>query len=395
MVMPTIPQPSEQGGYAASRRKALDHLLLVSRDLLVHPEQHRGEIQQAIAEAVAFVGGDRARLERDLADFVLAAGHLQRFLDDPAVTEIMVSGARVIVERGGALQEAEGFTSADEAFELAERMALRMGERFQLANPILDFAWQDGSRVNLIHPILTGGEVAMTIRKPDRSRPLDLASLISSGTLTPQAAALLVAAVGGDRRNLLIAGSQNAGKTTLMRAVLYAALRPTPLRRVVLIEDTPELRLDDHPNLLAMRAHKPSAGETGARAVTLADLTRAAKRQRPDLLVIGEVRGGEGVDLVDAAQSEGTGVAGTLHVAKLEDLAGRFYYFGTLAQIGISPQDMKTWVYSTFHLVCHIDKGQDGRRRVVRIVRLQAQTQTMTDLFRYNPGTDTLEEVAS
>ncbi len=388
-----VPAPqAPQHAADSPKRAALALLRQDDHRLLLDPERHRTEIETAIDQAVAEVGGDGG-LASALKDFVLGAGHLQRFLDDPAVTEIMVTGAQVFIERGGTLQEAEGFTSADEAFELAERMALRRGERFQLAQPILDFAWLDGSRVNLIHPILTGGDVAITIRKPNRSRPLDLASLVEAGMLSEKPAAFLTAAVGKERRNLLFTGAQGSGKTTLLQAVLHEALRPTPLRRIVLIEDTPEIRLN-HRHVLAMRAHAPSHGQLGAHAVTLADLTKASKRHRPDLVVVGEVRGAEGVDLIALAQSENVGIASTLHIGKPEDLAERFWYFSTLAGLGTSKADIESWVFSSFHLVCHLDKGQDGRHRVMRIVRLEPATQSMTDLFTYNSDTDTLEEAS-
>ncbi len=383
-VIPLAPPESNGDSYAGARRHALDYLLQHHRDILIHPQQHHAEITEAIGDAIkdsSVAPAQAQRLTHTLRDQILGAGLLQTFLDDPRVTEIMVNGAQVIVERDGRLQEVEGFDSPEDAFSLAETMALRQSERLQLAQPILDFGWLDGSRVNVVHPILTGGKVAITIRKPDRSRPLDLASIIAGGTLSQSAADLLVSAVVRDRRNVLFTGAQNSGKTTTLRAVLHAALREAPLRRVVLIEDTPELRLE-HRHVIALRAHTASQGRIGAQAVSLADLTRAAKRQRPDLIVIGEVRGAEGVELIAAAQSEATGVLGTLHIARPEDLPGRFYYFGTLAGIGISPADMTAWVFATFHLVCHLDRDEEGRRRVTRIVRLDQRTETMVDLYR-------------
>lgn len=388
VVAPQASQPADD----SARRAALTLLRLDHHRLLLNPEHNRVELGTAIDQAVAEVGGD-GRLAAELRDFVLGAGHLQQFLDDRAVTEIMVIGSRVWVERGGRLDEVQSFSSADEAFTLAETMALRRGERFQLAQTIVDFAWLDGSRINLVHPILTDGKVGITIRKPDRSRPLDLSSLVKSRTLCDGAADMLVASVARDRRNLLFTGAQGSGKTALMRAVLNQALHGTA-RRVVLMEDTPELFLE-HGHVLAERVRTPSPGLQGASTVTLADLARASKRQKPELVVMGEVRGAEGVDLIGLAQSEGCGVVSTLHIGKPEDLAERFYYFATLAGLGISPADIASWVYSTFHLICHLDKDATGRRRVMRIVRLEAGTQSMTDLYRYNPDTDTLEEVNS
>ncbi len=389
--------PSAHGGdqsLASARREILDHLLQHHRDLLLHPQRHQAELAQAIDTAIAHSTVPPAhaeRLSRELRDQILGAGHLQRFLEDKGITEIMVSGAQVIVERDGRLQEVEGFQSDEDAYTLAETMALRQGERLQLAQPILDFGWIDGSRVNVVHPILAGGKVAITIRKPDRSRPLDLGSLVAGGTLTERAADLLVSAVAHDRRNLLITGAQGSGKTTLLRALLQDALRDAPLRRVVQIEDTPELHLQ-HRHVIALRARAASQSRAGAQAVTLQDLTRAAKRQRPDLVIVGEVRGAEGVELIALAQSEATGVLGTLHIARPEDLPGRFYYFGTLAGIGITPADMTSWVFATFHIVCHLERDEEGRRRVTRIVSLDQRTETMVDLYRLEGGD--LREVA-
>ncbi len=389
---PIPPLSSDGGGYAAARRAALDYLLANYRDLLIHPGAHQGETGRAIEEAVAACGAEAHQdgLTRDLRDHILGAGPLQRHLDEPGITEIMVNGAQVIVERAGRLEPAQGFDSPEDAFRLIETMALRMGERLQLAQPILDFRWQDGSRVNVIHPILTQAGVAVTIRKPDRSRPLDLQSLVTSGTLTSDASDYLVQAINR-RRNVIFSGSQGSGKTTLLRAVLHEALRPNPMQRVVVIEDTPELALG-HPHTVALQAHHATSNDQGARAVGLADLTRAAKRMRPDRLIIGEVRGAEGIDLIDAAQSEAVGVTTTLHIGGPEDLTARFYYFATQASLGISMDDMRGWVFGTFHIVCHLDKDQGGRRRVTRIVSLSPNGQ-MADVFRYEPGEGRLIEV--
>lgn len=372
--------PRADAEYDGRRRAALAHLLENHHDLLMDPFHHAAAIRAAVPEAVAALGREDPRLERDLLDAVLGAGELQRFLDDDRVTEIWVQDGRVFVVRDGKPREEHAFASREEAFRLAESMAIRMGERLQLARAIVDFAWIDGSRVNVVHPSLTDCGVAMTIRKPDRSRPLDLDALVAAEMLSGESARMLVDSVEA-RRNVLFTGAQNSGKTTLLRAVLHAVLAPHPMRRVIVIEDTPELRLR-HPNLVSLRAREPAPGQSGAMAVDLAALTKGAKRESPELLVIGEVRGREGIDLIAAAQAEAAGVAGTLHISQPEDLVGRFYYFATQAELSITPEAMARWVYDSFHLVCHLDRDRDGRRRVVRIVSLDRASASMTDLYR-------------
>lgn len=386
--MPLTREEDEADPYLEARHAAFQHLNAHYQEAMVSPFDHELEVERAIAEAVAqgATSGAQARqLREDLAAHILGMGPLQIYLDDPRITEIMVNGRDVYVEKEGLLHPELPLPSEEDAFRLAESMAEKMGERFQLANPILDFTWKDGSRVHLTHPIISSKGVTVTIRKPDRSKPLDLASLVGYRTLSGEMAEFLVRAVNG-RLNVIISGSTGAGKTTLLRALAHEALRPNPHERILVIEDTEELHLR-HPHTIPFRAYtSKNKDEHGGRSVDVQELTKSSKRMRPDRVFVGEVRGAEAMDLLDVTQSEVSGILATIHLRSPEDLPKRMYFIGQRSGMGIDPDHMASWVYDTIDLVVHVSRDRLGRRRVTRVVELLDGE--MVDLFHYDPRTD-------
>jgi len=379
--------------YTEAKRDAVAWLYDQFREVMAAPRQHAADVDRAIAQAVAQVRlapEAGRRLREELRAEILGAGPLQVYLDDPAVTEIMVVDRQVWVERQGRLEPALPLASSREAFALAEDLAQKAGQRFQRARPLVNLTWPDGSRVNLVHPVVSPPGVCITIRKPDRSRPLDLPDLVAAGTLSEAAAAFLVTAARA-RCNVLLAGSTGSGKTTLLRALAHAALQD-PQERVVVLEDTEELRLR-HPHTVSLVAVRAGDGDQGV-DVPLHDLFLNALRMRPDRLVVGEVRGVEALDAIEAAQAEHGGLLFTMHLRTPEEFGPRMYWIAQHAGMGIGKEALTEEVYGAVDVLVHLDKLADGRRRVLRICEPDPASGRMRDLFRWRAAADALETVA-
>lgn len=377
-----------------ARKRALQFLNTNYREILADPFSHQPEVERAIYEAVSEVelSGIEARLLREeLTAHILGAGPLEPLFRDPDVTEIMVVGRRVWVERGGVIHQELSLSTEEEAMHLAERMAERAGHRFQLANPIVDFGWEDGSRVNLVHPSVSASGVAITIRKPDRSRPLDMASLIESGALSKECADFLVTALLG-RLNILISGTYGAGKTTLMRALAQEAFRGRENERLIVIEDTEELRLP-HPHTVSLVAARGSK-HRDADEVTVHDLAVASKRMRPDRIFVGEVRDVEALDLLDMAVSEAGGILATIHLRGPEELAPRLHMIAQKAGRTISAQEMVRQAHSAIDLVVHLTRDGTGARRVSRVTELLPEGRVQ-DIFAWSLDRSALERIGT
>ena len=389
------PQEREEFGaasdpYQQAREQASQWLHQNFQEILANPREHEVQVDTAIAQAVAQVRllPDQARrLREELRSGILGAGALQKFLDDPAVTEIMVVDRKVWLEKDGKIIPALPLSSSGEAAAIAEDMAQKVGQRFQRARPMLNITWLDGSRVNLVHPSLCPKGACITIRKRDMSRPLELPDLVETRTLSGEVADLGVRAVRG-RLNVLVSGSPGSGKTTLLRALANATF-DDPSERVGVLEDTEELRLR-HPHTVPLVALKTGDSESGV-AVTLHDLFVNALRMRLDRLIIGEVRSIEAMDAIEAAKTEHAGLLFTMHLRRPEELGARLYWISQKAGMGIEQDALIREVYSTVDLVIHLDRLRDGRRRVTRVC--EPLGDRMVDIFRWNARDDSHERV--
>jgi pilus assembly protein CpaF len=354
---------------------------------MARPRDHAAQVDLAIMQAAAQVRlpPDKGRqLREELRAAILGAGLIQQHLDDPTVTEIMVIGTGVWLERNGVVTAALPLPSAEDAYALAEDLAQKVGQRFQRARPLVNLTWPDGSRINLVHPMLSPRGTCITIRKPDRSRPLDLADLVAGGSLSAAIADFLVAAVRG-RLNLCLGGSTGSGKTTLLRA-LAAAVLTDSTERVIVLEDTEELRLR-HPHVASLVATQAGDAERGV-TVTLRDLFLNALRMRPDRLIVGEVRGAEALDALEAAKSEHGGLLFTMHLRAPEELGSRLLLIAQREGLRFDDAFLRREVYDAVDVVVQLDKLRDGRRRVTRVAEPDPETATMRDLFLWDPETD-------
>ena len=325
-------------------------------------------------------GMDMAAVSREILDEALGLGPLEALLADDSVTEIMVNGPKnVFVERGGRLEKT-GRSFADEASLVSaiERIVSPLGRRVDESQPFVDARLPDGSRVNVvIHPLSLVGP-CVTIRKFARRRLYD-ADLIEKGTLTPDMAAFLRACVLV-RKNIVVSGGTGSGKTTLLN-VLSNYLPPT--ERILTIEDAAELRLAQ-PHLVRLEARPPNLEGRGA--VTIRDLVRNALRMRPDRIIVGECRGGEALDMLQAMNTGHDGSLTTVHANSPRDVVSRLETMVLMSGIELPSRAIREQIASAVDIVVHEARLPDGSRKVTcisELTGLEGQQITMQDLFVY------------
>jgi pilus assembly protein CpaF len=291
---------------------------------------------------------------------------IEDLLRDPAITELMVNdgGRRVFVERNGGLELLADRTLEGRNLTVAiKNIARACGDEISEAQPILDARLEDGSRVAAMFPPCAVAGPALTIRKFGRRYTLD--DLVENGTLSPVLAQRLVAAIRAEQ-NVLISGGTGTGKTTLLNAL--AAHIPDG-NRIVVIEETAEIHLDK-PNLLrfeARRAQIPLGHETPLPAVTIADLVRATLRHRPDRIIVGEVRGAEAFDLLQALNTGHLGSLTTIHANSAEQALTRLAHCVLTANVGLPHRSIREAIALAIHLVVHIARI-NGARAVTELV---------------------------
>ncbi|GGK20785.1 hypothetical protein GCM10010124_11660 [Pilimelia terevasa] len=366
--------PSAEGLTVRVRRRLTDDSAPASRAAVVSAVR---------AEPRAAVLGDAQllRLADRVHDDLVGAGPLAPLLADPTVTDVLVNGVEVWVDRGAGLRPAAvRFADTGEVRTLAQRLAAACGRRLDDGCPYADARLPDGTRVHAVLPPIAVDGPYLSLRT-FRSRPLTLPELVACGTLTAPAADLLRAVVAG-RLAFLVVGGTGSGKTTLLNSLL--GLVPHD-ERLVLVEDAAELR-PAHPHVLALQTR--TANVEGAGAITLRDLVRQALRMRPDRLVVGECRGAEVAEMLAALNTGHDGGAGTLHANAPADVPARLAALGLLG--GLDAAALFAQATAALHVVIHVRRH--AGRRVVQSVgvlagdgRAGAVVRTAWDLAR-GPG---------
>ncbi|WP_224027192.1 MULTISPECIES: CpaF family protein [unclassified Arthrobacter] len=338
-------------------------------------------------EQVPLSQGERQRLTREIIDDVLGHGPLQRYLDDPSVTEIMVNRAdQIYVERNGHLFLTDTKFSNEEALRrVIERIVTRIGRRIDESSPLVDARLADGSRVNAIIPPLAVNGASLTIRKFGREA-LTVQKLISFGSLSPEMAELLQACVLA-RMNIIVSGGTGTGKTTMLN-VLSSFIPATD--RIVTIEDAVELQLQqDH----VVRLESRPANIEGKGEVSIRDLVRNSLRMRPDRIVVGEVRGGESLDMLQAMNTGHDGSISTVHANSPRDAVARLETLVLMAGMDLPLRAIREQIASAVNLIVHISRLRDGTRRVTHITEVQGMEGDIVTLqdafvFDYSAGID-------
>jgi pilus assembly protein CpaF len=349
----------------------------------VREEELHEKVTKAIDEALAEAGTplsstDRARLVREITHNILGYGPIEPFLADPEVTEVMVNNHHTIyVERRGLIEETEvRFGSERHLLQVIDRIVAQTGRRIDESSPMVDARLPDGSRVNAIIPPLAITGPSLTIRKFSRD-PLSMDDLVSFGSLSHQAAAFLEACVEG-KLNVLISGGTGTGKTTLLN-VLSSFI---PEReRIITIEDAAELKLVQR-HVISLEA-RPSNIE-GKGAITIRDLVRNALRMRPDRIVVGECRGSEAVDMLQAMNTGHDGSLTTIHANSPRDALARTETLVLTAGFDLPLKAIRDQIASAFDLIIQVNRLVDGRRRITHITevgRMEGDVITLQDLF--------------
>ncbi|WP_433355828.1 TadA family conjugal transfer-associated ATPase [Micromonospora saelicesensis] len=306
------------------------------------------------AEPAAAVLGDTAmlRIADRVRDDLVGAGPLAPLLADPEVTDVLVNGARVWVDRGSGLhQVAVPVGSVEDVRRLAQRLIASAGRRLDDGSPYADARLPDGTRLHAVLPPVATEGPYLSLRT-FRHRPFTLDELVRQGTV-PRPLAPLLAAVVAARLAYLVTGGTGSGKTTLLNTLL--GMVPTT-ERIVLVEDAAELR-PGHPHVVGLQARTANVEGTGV--VSLADLVRQALRMRPDRLVVGECRGGEVVDLLAALNTGHDGGAGTLHANTPSDVPARLEALGMLG--GLPRAALHAQVAAALQVLFQVRRSDRGR----------------------------------
>jgi pilus assembly protein CpaF len=349
----------------------------------VPEEELHEQVTKAVDLALAEAGTplsttDRARLVREITHNILGYGPIEPFLADPEVTEVMVNNHHTIyVERRGLIEETDvRFGSERHLLQVIDRIVAQTGRRIDESSPMVDARLPDGSRVNAIIPPLAITGPSLTIRKFSRE-PLSMDDLVSFGSLSHQAAAFLEACVEG-KLNVLISGGTGTGKTTLLN-VLSSFI---PEReRIITIEDAAELKLAQR-HVISLEA-RPSNIE-GKGAITIRDLVRNALRMRPDRIVVGECRGGEAVDMLQAMNTGHDGSLTTIHANSPRDALARTETLVLTAGFDLPLKAIRDQIASAFDLIIQVNRLVDGRRRITHITevgRMEGDVITLQDIF--------------
>jgi pilus assembly protein CpaF len=332
-------------------------------------------------EEVSLTSQEKAFVIQQIGDNVLGLGPLEPYLRDPSVTEIMVNTSSTIyVERGGKLYwTGAKFLSEEQLRRTIDKIVARIGRRVDESSPYVDARLPDGSRVNAIIPPLALDGPALTIRKFSAD-PYGGEDLISFGTMTEATAEFLRACVSG-RINILVSGGTGAGKTTTLNVL--SSFLPED-ERILTIEDAAELKLQQ-PHVVRLESRPPNIEGTGQ--VTIRDLVRNALRMRPDRIVVGEVRGGEALDMLQAMNTGHDGSISTIHANAPRDVLSRLETMTMMAGMDLGVRAIREQISSAINLIVHQARLKDGTRRITHItevVGMEGDVVTLQDLFLFD-----------
>ncbi|MCX7384626.1 MAG: CpaF family protein [Alphaproteobacteria bacterium] len=324
---------------------------------------------------------EQARLAEELANDMIGYGPLEQLLRDDSVSDIMVNAPNnVYVERRGRLELTDvRFRDNEHISTIAQKIAARVGRRIDESSPMVDARLKDGSRVNVIFPPLAVDAPCISIRKFSRHR-LDFAGLVRNGSMTTAVAELLRIA-SHCRLNMLISGGTGSGKTTLLNAMSQAIDHG---ERIVTVEDAAELQLVQ-PHVIRLETRPPNLEGTGM--IAQRDLLRNALRMRPDRIIVGEVRGAEAFDMLQAMNTGHDGSISTLHANTAYDAITRIENMVQMGQFNLPVRAIRSQILSAVDLIVQVERMRDGIRRVTQVSeigRLDGDVVELHDILTFN-----------
>jgi pilus assembly protein CpaF len=321
---------------------------------------------------------ERARMFEQIAAEILGLGPLQSLLDDDTITEIMVNGPKnVYVERGGRIYRAPvTFENNEHVMRIIERIVAPLGRRIDESQPYVDARLMDGSRVNAVIPPISLVGPVLTIRKFAR-KPITVEQLIQFGSITPEAIEFLKACVIA-RLNIVVSGGTGSGKTTLLN--ILSGFIPSD-ERIITIENAAELQLRQE-HVVTLESRPPNIEGKGE--ITIRQLVINALRMRPDRIIVGECRGDEALDMLQAMNTGHDGSMTTAHSNSPRDTLARLETMTMMAGMELPVRAIREQVSSAIDLIVHQERMRDGSRKVVNITEvsgMEGDVITTTDLF--------------
>jgi pilus assembly protein CpaF len=397
----TVLEESVYGHQNCQEMKARLHKAIITRlDLTklnaLAPDRVKAEVSRLAegllqAESVPLSTAEKERLVGEVHHELFGLGPLEPLLADPTISDILVNSyANVFVERRGKLEKtAISFKDDEHLRRVIERIVSTVGRRIDEAQPMVDARLADGSRVNAIIPPLAIDGPVLSIRRFGAD-PLRIHMLIENGALTREIAILFEMCVKA-RLNVIISGGTGAGKTTLLNAL--SAFIP-PDERIVTIEDSAELQLQQ-PHVVRLETRPPNIEGRGE--ITQRDLVRNALRMRPDRIVVGEVRSGEAIDMLQAMNTGHDGSLTTIHANSPRDSLSRLETMIQMTGMRLSDRAMRQQIASAVNLVIQVARLTDGTRRVTsisEITGMEGEMITMQEIFMFErTGVDSVGKV--
>ncbi|MFI5757354.1 CpaF family protein [Streptomyces sp. NPDC051569] len=361
---PTNGHSEESALVGVYRAKLLEEIDLAEMSALAAADR-RARLERVLGHIISREGpvlstGERSQLIRRVVDEALGLGILEPLLEDASISEIMVNGAeQVFVERGGRLEMLPmRFASNEQLMQTIERIVSTVNRRVDEANPMVDARLPSGERVNVIIPPLSLTGPILTIRRFPRS--FTLQEMISLGSLDEQMMVLLAGLVRA-KFNVIVSGATGTGKTTLLNSL--SGLIPNG-ERIVTIEDSAELQLQQS-HVITLESRP--ANVEGKGQVTIRDLVRNSLRMRPDRIIVGEVRGGETLDMLQAMSTGHDGSLATVHANSAEDALMRLQTLASMSEVEIPFVAIKDQINSAVDVIVQLTRHADGSRRVTEI----------------------------